>query len=267
MKIICLKGGLGNQLFEYCRYCQLLEAGENKVYMFRDFRQLKQHHHLLISQCFDINLPPQQPWVTFLTFAIMILRNLRLWPSLYDDSNTNCVLIDSYSQDKRYISKSKQLIKFRDLKLTELSRQYLSSIKASQYPVGIHVRRGDYLQADNMENIGICSTIYYQKAINTVLKYHPEAQFFLFSDDMEWVCNNISVEHVIYIKKDHAEHDYIDLYLMTQCKAHIIANSTFSFWGSMLSDNTEHLCIYPKRWFVNPQWKTPDIFPPHWIAL
>lgn len=235
--------------------------------MFRDFRQLKQHHHLLISQCFDINLPPQQLWVTLLTFAIKTLRSLRLWPSLYDESNTHCVLIDSYSQDKRFINNARQLFKFRDLKLTGQSRQYLSSIKESGYPVAIHVRRGDYLQAGNMENFGVCDTLYYQKAIGIVQKNHPEAQFFIFSDDMEWVCDNLLVDHATYIRKDSDENDYIDLYLMSQCKAHIIANSTFSFWGSMLADDAEHLCIYPKRWFSNPLWKAPDIFPSHWIAI
>ena len=267
MKIICLKGGLGNQLFEYCRYRQLLEAGEKHVFMFRDFRRLKQHHHLLISQCFDIDLPPQHLWVTLVTFAIKKLRALHLWPILYDDSDNRCVLIDCFSQDKRYISKSQQLLRFRDLKLTETSRQYLSSIKTSPYPVAIHIRRGDYLLAENIQNFGVCDTEYHQKAIDIVLKHHPEAQFFLFSDDMEWVCRHLLIDHATYITKEQPEHDHIDLFLMAHCKAHIIANSTFSFWGSMLADHAEHLCIYPKRWFSNPAWTTPDIFPSHWIAL
>lgn len=267
MKIVCLKGGLGNQLFEYCRYCQLKETGEDKVYMFYDFRKLKQHHGLLISQCFDISMPPKRLWVILLTLVIKLLRQCNLFPSLYDESNSQCVLIDSYCQDKRYINKSQELLKFKELPFTEQCKWYQSVIKAAQYPVAIHVRRGDYLQADNLDNIGVCETMYYQKAIDIVLKKHPEAQFFFFSDDMEWVRENLSVDNAIYREKDVAEHDYTDLYLMTLCKAHITANSTFSFWGSMLADHTDHLCIYPKHWFTNPEWTVPNIFPAHWIAI
>ena len=221
----------------------------------------------MISQCFDISMPPKLLWVDFMTLAIKLLKRVNLWSSLYDDTSNHCVLIDSYSQDKRYINKSHQLLRFKDLQLAERSRQNLSLIKTARYPVAIHIRRGDYLQADNLSNIGICDTAYYQKAIDTVLKRYPEAQFFFFSDDMEWVRDNIAVKNAIYIEKEKSEHDYIDLYLMTQCKAHIIANSTFSFWGSMLADNAHHLCIYPKQWFANPEWTVPDIFPSHWIAL
>lgn len=268
MKIICLKGGLGNQLFEYCRYRYLLETGDSKVYMFRDFRKLKQHHHLLISQCFDISLPPERLWVILLTLAIKMLRTLHLCSSLYDENSQHCLLIDSYSQDKRFITSSTQFLKFRDLDLTAQTKQNLSRIMASPYPVAIHVRRGDYLQADNLNNIGVCDITYYQKAIDIVQKRHSEAQFFLFSDDMEWVRKNLSINNAVYIEKDNnVEHDYVDLYLMTLCQAHIIANSSFSFWGSRLADNEGHLCIYPQCWYVNEEWTAPDIFPTHWIAL
>lgn len=267
MKIICLKGGLGNQLFEYCRYRYLQEAGDDKVYMFRDFRRLKQHHHQLISQCFEISLPPQRLWVILLTLAVKMLRTLHLYSSLYNENNHRCILIDSYSQDKQYITLSQQWLKFKNLELTAQSKQYQSRISDSPYSVAIHVRRGDYLQADILENIGVCDIIYYQKAIDIVRKNHSEAQFFLFSDDMEWVSENLPVDNAVYIEKDDVEYDFVDLYLMTQCNAHIIANSTFSYWGSMLADHEEHLCVYPKRWFANPTWTTPDIFPSHWIAL
>ena len=267
MKIICLKGGLGNQLFEYCRYRQLLEAKEGKVYMFRDFRKLKQHNHLLISQCFDIELPPQYLMVTILTLAIKTLRILHLWSSLYDDTSRHCVLIDDYSQEKRYIKNALQLFKFRKFTLTPLTTHYLSLINEAQYPVAIHVRRGDYLLADNPSNIGVCDISYYQKAIETIRKQHTDAHYFFFSDDIEWVRNHFSDDNATFIKKEETEPDYVDLYLMTKCKAHIIANSTFSFWGSLLTDHEKHLCIYPKRWFANPEWTVPDIFPSHWIAL
>lgn len=121
--------------------------------------------------------------------------------------------------------------------------------------------------ADNPSNIGVCDISYYQKAIETIRKQHTDAHYFFFSDDIEWVRNHFSDDNATFIKKEETEPDYVDLYLMTKCKAHIIANSTFSFWGSLLTDHEKHLCIYPKRWFANPEWTVPDIFPSHWIAL
>ena len=53
MKIICLKGGLGNQMFEYCRYKMIKE----KAFLYYDSRKLKQHHNILISDVFSIDMP------------------------------------------------------------------------------------------------------------------------------------------------------------------------------------------------------------------
>lgn len=267
MKIVCLKGGLGNQLFEYCRYRQLQENATGKVYLYRDFRKLKQHGGTLVSHCFDIQLPPQQLWVTLLVLTVKFLRVLHLCPMLYDETDRRCILIDSYSQDRHYISQWPQLLKFRDIKMTVGSSDYLSQIKASPYPVAVHIRRGDYLQADNLENIGICDISYYRQAIDTVRQKHRASQFFFFSDDMAWVRQHLFVENAVYVEHDNTNKDVVDLYLMALCKAHVIANSTYSFWGSMLAESEEHLCIYPKHWFANPQWTVPDIFPSHWISL
>ena len=57
MKIVCLKGGLGNQMFEYCRFRDLMESGHDEVYLFYDHRRLKQHNGLRLSDCFELELP------------------------------------------------------------------------------------------------------------------------------------------------------------------------------------------------------------------
>ena len=69
------------------------------------------------------------------------------------------------------------------------------------------------------------------------------------------------------MEKDTGEPDYIDLFLMTRCQGHIIANSTFSYWGAMLANDEDATNIYPHRWFANTEWTVPDIFPENWISL
>lgn len=266
MKIICLKGGLGNQMFEFCRYKMLQEKSNQNVYIFYNSRQLKQHQHLLISDCFDVKMSPCPLWVSATTYLIMLLRLLHIKKHLYDDERDDCILIDDYSQDKKYIQNAKSLFTFRPT-VSDENIQYQTLIRKAEFPVAIHIRRGDYMLADNLKDFGVCSSEYYQQAISKVTALHPEAQFFLFSDDIVWTQQHITPTNAIYVEHQEGVHDYIDLYLMTLCKAHIIANSTFSFWGSMLADHEEHLCIYPKHWYANPQWIAPDIFPSHWIAL
>ncbi len=266
MKIVCLKGGLGNQMFEYCRYKMLQDKSNRNVFLFYNNRQLKQHQHFLLSNCFNVKLPHCPIWVSAVTYLLMLFRQLHILSHLYDDERDDCILIDDFSQDKKFIQNAKSLLSFRPT-VSDESIQYQTLIRNSYFPVAIHIRRGDYLQADNLKDFGLCSCEYYQQAVSKITELHPNAQFFLFSDDIEWTQQHITPPNAVYVEHRESIHDYIDLYLMTLCKGHIIANSTFSFWGSFLADHAEHLCIYPKRWYANPHWTAPDIFPSHWIAL
>lgn len=267
MKIVCLKGGLGNQMFEYCRYRLLSEDKRNgRVYLFRDIRRLKEHHRISLFDCFNLPAPKHSVLVSWLVYGIKALREVHLFPQLYDDERDDCTLIDDYCQDKRFIQKAKELFNFK-ISLSEKTKEYLSAIQSSAFPVAIHIRRGDYLNPINLKNIGLCRPEYYHQAVEIVKETHPEAQFFFFSDDLEWTKKHVPVESAIFVQHDEAESDHTDLYLMTHCKAHIIANSTFSFWGSWLADHQKHLCIYPQKWYQNPNWVAPDIFPEHWISI
>lgn len=265
MKIISLKGGLGNQLFEYCRYRQLIDKKENHIYLFYDFQQLKQHNKILLSDCFDVTLPKCSIFIQLTTYLIKLLRYFKIAKFLYDDENyTNCLFIDDYNQNKQYISSARSYLKFKKFNLSSDSKEILNLIRQEQYPISIHVRRGDYLNQANINNFGICPKEYYQASINICFQKHPEAKFFLFSDDMDWVKKNLTIKNAIYVL--HSDKDYIDMYLMSQCKGHIIANSTFSFWAAILSPHSG-INIYPKQWFINPNWIKPDIFPEDWICL
>ena len=81
MKIICLKGGLGNQMFEYCRYKMIKE----KAFLYYDSRKLKQHHNILISDVFSIDIPKNSLWIDILVWSIKLLRKFQIASFLYDD--------------------------------------------------------------------------------------------------------------------------------------------------------------------------------------
>lgn len=267
MKIICLKGGLGNQIFEYCRFRFLKETSGESISIHYDSRRLKQHGGTLLDRCFDISLPKRSVTIDIAVVFLKMLRSVHVMPRLYDDSRDDCVLIDDYCQNRRFIASARKWLPFHEFRLSEKTAQLLSIIDGEDYPVAVHVRRGDYLIEQNLDDFGLCTTDYYHSAINQILEKHPSARFFLFSDDMTWVKENLHVENAVCVEREQGEPDYIDLFLMTRCRGHIIANSTFSYWGAMLANDEGATNIYPRRWFANPTWTVPDIFPDDWIAL
>lgn len=112
--------------------------------------------------------------------------------------------------------------------------------------VSIHVRRGDYLDAKNLEMFGnICTEEYYTGAINHIKQIYPEAHFYVFTDDEEYVRGKyISDEYtVVYWNK--GKDSFYDIWLMSKCKHNICANSTFSFWGARLNSNSQKIIIRP----------------------
>lgn len=98
-------------------------------------------------------------------------------------------------------------------------------------------------------------------------KKRPDAAFCFFSNDMDWVKNNIQEKDALYIEKEMftTYHDWYDMYLMSICKHNIIPNSTFGWWGAWLNQNPDKIVIGPKQW--RNRWEAKDWCPPEWIAI
>jgi hypothetical protein len=135
--------------------------------------------------------------------------------------------------------------------------------------VSIHIRRGDYI-TDKYASIydGVCGVEYYDRAIKHILSKIENPIFFVFSDDCEWVKNNIDVPNANFIEWNLGKNSYIDMFLMNQCKHNIIANSTFSWWGAYNNSNLrDGIVISPVKWFASDSFIEPLIFPERWIRL
>lgn len=112
--------------------------------------------------------------------------------------------------------------------------------------VSVHVRRGDYLNRENREMFGnICTDAYYEKAMNVIRDRVPEAHFYLFSDDISYVREKYRGEKYTVVDINHGHDSFYDVWLMSQCKHNICANSTFSFWGARLNANESKIMIRP----------------------
>lgn len=134
--------------------------------------------------------------------------------------------------------------------------------------VGVHIRRGDFLEARFARELGsVCDTAYYAKAINLIKEKYSDLFFCFFSNDMEWVKETFSEENALYIEAGmfREYHDWYDLYLMSICKHNIIPNSTFGWWGAWLNQNPDKTVIAPKRW--RNKWEAHDWCPPDWVLI
>lgn len=127
----------------------------------------------------------------------------------------------------------------------------------------IHVRRGDYLNLQDHHPTQKMD--YYREAIS---KMDSDTRFVVFSDDIEWCKENFTEDmgDFIFASKNA---DYIDLALMKSCKNNIICNSTFSWWGAWLNDNSEKIIIAPSKWFgkAYSNKNINDIYCKDWIKI
>ena len=115
--------------------------------------------------------------------------------------------------------------------------------------MAVHVRRGDYLDPKHGGIYeGICTREYYEEAMGRIRERWPDARFFLFSNDPDWIRRNLGGEGRILVEGGSEETGYLDLYLMSQCCHAVIANSSFSWWGAWLIENPQKMVIAPSRW-------------------
>ncbi|MEI6553564.1 MAG: alpha-1,2-fucosyltransferase, partial [bacterium] len=134
--------------------------------------------------------------------------------------------------------------------------------------ISIHIRRGDYISNQEANNFhGSCSIDYYTEAINIIKGKVSNPIFFVFSDDIAWVKENLKSDIVATWVSEYNLDNTEDLLLMSFCKHQIIANSSFSWWGAYLNRNINKIVIAPKKWIANKGYNTDEITPSSWIKL
>ncbi len=130
--------------------------------------------------------------------------------------------------------------------------------------VCVTIRRGDFLSKENIKTHYVCKRDYFERAILEIQRRIEKPKFFVFSDDIEWVKNNMQFpEGTVF--EDGTDPVWEKLRLMYECKHFIISNSTFSWWAQYLSRNEKKLVIAPSRW--KNTWQNKDIYMDNWILL
>lgn len=283
MIVIRMTGGLGNQMFQYALYLKLRSMG--REVKFDDITEYElDNARPIMLWVFDISYPRasqdeiNQITDGFLKLSHRIRRKLLGRRSLeYQERDCNYdaqvlqkepAYLTGYFQSEKYFKDVKDEVRraftFSDRiweslddKVKREMRNYLEQIRSCE-SVSVHVRRGDYIEKKEIYG-SICTEEYYQKAIEYMKSKIPGAQFYLFSNEPEWIKKWINANYeddnrFIIIEGTKEETGYLDLFLMSQCKNHIIANSSFSWWGAWLDERREKKVIAPAKWANNQQF-------------
>jgi hypothetical protein len=207
----------------------------------------------------------------FSTRSIALVREsgFEFDPSILG-STVPCYL-QGYWQSPKYFASIDPMIR-KELSLKEpLAGENLAAADsiASSLAVSVHVRRGDYASSEATSRYhGTCSVEYYLAAEEQMRRMLGEPTLFVFSDDPDWVARNLRFQSpIVILRHNGPERDYEDLRLMSLCQHHIIANSTFSWWGAWLCQNPDKIIIAPRNWFREATQSTRDLIPYNWIRM
>lgn len=285
-----LRGGLGNQLFQYAagravahRHHTELRLDTSAIDADRLRRYALGHFRISASVLTDeererlgvVRAPKGRIGRTLERFLgpakLPMIREstYEFDPTVLDAPKACC--LEGYWQSPRYFSEIEPQIREECVVCDSLSGTNLevSAQIDDCLSVSLHVRRGDYVAQKNTNRYhGTCSLEYYSAAEALLLDRLGKIRLFVFSDDPDWAESNLRFDSTATIVRHNApEKDYEDLRLMSRCRHHIIANSTFSWWGAWLSAHPEKLIVAPRDWFREAKMNASDLVPQSWIRI
>jgi hypothetical protein len=184
---------------------------------------------------------------------------------------SNNVYLDGYWQSEKYFIeiadtiRQEFVLKLKPDEQNALLVEAIDKVNA----VSVHVRRGDYVSNSLVSAIhGTCSSEYFNTAMRLIVQQIHDPHFFVFSDDIQWCQSNINTSYPLtFVDYNGPDNAHEDLRLMSLCRHHVIANSSFSWWGAWLSTGPDKLVIAPDRWFNDPSINTGDLIPSDWQRL
>lgn len=298
MIISQLEGGLGNQLFQYAAARRLSEKHLTTLklditwFQAQTLRQYKLRYfniweHLATAQevtalisksTFQERLAVkigrklgfnQLTEGFYQKGEVLREKNLSFDPEILNAPSH--VYMQGFWQSEKYFSGIADILRqeFTLRYPQPLVFQQISELISNTFSISLHIRRGDYVKSQETNLFhGTCDLDYYKCAIEYICERISQPYFFIFSDDPMWVIDNLDINFPVYlVSQEKSLHDYEELDLMRQCKHHIIANSSFSWWAAWLNSKTDKIVVSPKRWFMNDEHDTKDLIPDTWIRL
>ena len=288
-----LQGGLGNQMFQYAIARALSEHYQSTFLLDCSWFDVPQSETtprpyqldlLQIQSAAKNNLDfPKKPnrWIRGLQ------RNLSSGPIVYYQQNAfefdpslfrlkgmaeRDLFLFGYWQAYPYLENIRPILQaeFKTKAPTlDHYQAYLDLIRKSE-SVMLHIRRGDYVNSPSAAKFhGVLPLSYYQQAIESLALQKPNAHFFIFSDDLPWAKEALPKNLKMTFVENALQADAAaqELQLMTACKHHIIANSSLSWWGAWLRQDSNGLVYAPNRWISDSSLDLSNLLPASWKRI
>lgn len=199
---------------------------------------------------------------------LVVEPHFHYWPGIKRVSDNSYLV--GYWQSEKYFSDASETIRADFTFMPSLSKQNaeLAGRIGQTTAVSLHVRRGDYVSdAKASAAHGLCSLDYYRAAVLHMAAHVERPEFFVFSDDIAWVKANLMIDFPCqYVDHNVGAESYNDMRLMSLCKHHIIANSSFSWWGAWLNPKPDKIVIAPRKWFVTDK-SVDNLYPAGWVLI
>ncbi len=295
MIAIRLNGGLGNQMFEYAAGRRL--AIKHATNLVLDLSVLNQDTPGITKRFFELEAFTIQAAVSTkkvwsdtelkrqikagrIQYGLKYLQNLNppallseehyhFNPQVLEAGDNTC--LEGFWQSEQYFADVANTIR-ADFSLASApnaqNAALLRQIKNTN-AVSLHVRRGDYVTNKGANEFhGTNPLNYYRAAIEKLVKTVHRPHFYVFSDDPEWCKDNLDTKYAMtFVDHNPPDKGYEDMRLMSSCQHHIIANSSFSWWGAWLNPSPAKTVIAPRRWFNDATINTDDVIPSSWVRI
>lgn len=299
MVTVFLRGGLGNQMFQYATGLAVAEKKGTDLLLDTVFLNDRFPRKNFTYRTYDLDIFTAEPKLTALSHISSAIPIPGVWLGIdlvlmkaksatgvrrivkeqrefvFDQrvfAAKGDVVLWGRWQNEKYFSDIE-----RDIRAAFAFRNPLSGEAAkiaedirSSDSVSMHVRRGDFVALKNVaQMMGETNLSYYEQATKYVAARVSKPKLFVFSDDIEWCRENIKlpVPTVFVPASAEGPKAAFHLELMSLCKHNIIANSTFSWWGAWLNTNTQKIVVAPQRWYADGRDGKNEIMPEEWIKM
>jgi hypothetical protein len=279
MIIIRLRGGPGNQLFQYS-FGRLLSVKNNVEVKYKFLvnknDSIREYFLGYLNTEVEIASDEELKKVGYPLGVVSrilelaktkVLRsfNIGYIPRLLKSKSG---YMEGYWQSYKYLEPIRsELLREVSLKDNTIKKYGIISEIENTNSVYVGVRRGDYVSNPKFAKEWITFNIeYYEKALRLIKEKVPSPTLFIFSDDIEWCKINLKTDLPI-IFSDANIPVYDNFMIATKCKHNIIANSSFTFWIAWLNQNPNKIVIAPKKWNNFHQKEYANLLPPEWIKI